>query len=281
LVDPYTRNNKMATYHSWFAIPLSRNERMPRYLHLDLSRHVMRNISRFRLRAHTLKVEAAAWLEDGSCVRDQCPGEDEHVQNEVHALLICQDHRVCELRKLFSFLFTPYLRTFQQPNPFCCNRLTTNLFMISFLSRTIEFFFFFLSLWIYLWLAETSQQPISQTTWLKVTPHCNHCICGGSSLVHVNFLFERGSCWVGVTMTASGLLNLHRCCALRSDGKSQVEAIPICGLAGHVMPCRTTAGVPLQLAAGLNTQRTFLRQGICTQKVTGSTIRAKLYHHYN
>ena len=36
-------------------------------------------------------------------------------------------------------------------------------------------FFVFLSLWIYLWLAETSQQPISQTTWLKVTPHCNHC----------------------------------------------------------------------------------------------------------
>jgi hypothetical protein len=34
---------------------------------------------------------------------------------------------------------------------------------------------FFLSFWIYLWLAETSQQPISQTTWLKVTPHCNHC----------------------------------------------------------------------------------------------------------
>jgi hypothetical protein len=25
-----------------------------------------------------------------------------------------------------------------------------------------------------LWLAVTSQQPISQTTWLKVTPHCNH-----------------------------------------------------------------------------------------------------------
>jgi len=47
--------------------------------------------------------------------------------------------------------------------------------MISFLSRTIDFFFFFLSLWSYLWLAETSQQPISQTTWLKVTPHCNHC----------------------------------------------------------------------------------------------------------
>jgi len=93
----------------------------------------------------------------------------------VHALVICQDHRVCELRKHLSFLFHLFLRTFQQPNPFCCNRSTTNLFMISFLSRTINFFFFFLSLWIYLWLAETSQQPISQTTWLKVTPHCNHC----------------------------------------------------------------------------------------------------------
>jgi hypothetical protein len=34
--------------------------------------------------------------------------------------------------------------------------------MISFLSRTLDFFSFFLSLWIYLWLAETSQQPISQ-----------------------------------------------------------------------------------------------------------------------
>jgi hypothetical protein len=46
--------------------------------------------------------------------------------------------------------------------------------MISFLSRRLDFFFFFLSIWIYLWLAETSQQPISQTTWLKVTPHCDH-----------------------------------------------------------------------------------------------------------
>ena len=91
-------NNKLATYHSWFAIPSSRNERMPnnvpQYLHLDLSKHAMRNISRFRLRAHTLKVEAAAWLEDGSCVCDQCPGEDEHVQNEVHAQFLFRATRM-------------------------------------------------------------------------------------------------------------------------------------------------------------------------------------------
>ena len=68
---------------------------------------------------------------------------------------------------IFPFCLHLFLRTFQQPNPFCCNRWsTTNLSMISFLSRTIDFFLF-LSLWIYLWLAETSQQPISQTTWLK------------------------------------------------------------------------------------------------------------------
>jgi hypothetical protein len=64
-----------------------------------------------------LKVEAAAWLEDGSCVCDQCPGIDEHVQNEVHALLFCQDHRVCELRKYFSFLFTPF-EDFSAAQPF-------------------------------------------------------------------------------------------------------------------------------------------------------------------
>ena len=42
-----------------------------------------------------------------------------------------------------------FFEDFQQPNPFCCNRSTTNLFMISFLSRTLDFFSFFLSKWIY------------------------------------------------------------------------------------------------------------------------------------
>jgi hypothetical protein len=117
-----THNNKLATYHSWFATPFSRNERMPinvpRYLHLDLSKHVKRNVSRFRLCAHTLKVEAAAWLEDGSRVCDKCPGEDEQVQNKVHALLFCQDHRVCELRKQFSFLLTPFFEDCSAAQPF-------------------------------------------------------------------------------------------------------------------------------------------------------------------
>ena len=83
--------------------------------HGDLSKHVMRNVSRL---AHTLNVYAAAWLEGGSRVCDQCPGEDEHVQNEVDALLFCLDHRVCELKKHFSFLFTPFLEDFSAAQPF-------------------------------------------------------------------------------------------------------------------------------------------------------------------
>jgi hypothetical protein len=27
----------------------------------------------------------------------------------------------------------------------------------------------------FLWLAEISQQLVNQTTWQKVSPHCNHC----------------------------------------------------------------------------------------------------------
>jgi len=85
---------------------------------------------------------------------------------------------------------------------FCCNRSTTNLFMISFLSSTPDFFFFFLSLWNYLRLAETSQQPISQTTWLKVTPHWNPLYLYYDFSFSILFLFyihlfrvSFSSCW--------------------------------------------------------------------------------------
>ena len=47
-------------------------------------------------------------------------------QNEVHALLFCQDHRVSELNISFSFCLHLNLRTSQQLAPVCCNRSTTN-----------------------------------------------------------------------------------------------------------------------------------------------------------
>ena len=122
---------------------------VPRYLHLDLSKHVMRNISRFRLRAHTLKVEAAAWLEDGSRVCDQCPGEDEHVQNEVHALLSCQDHRVCELRKHFPSCLHLSLRIYWAAKPYLLQPVNNQL-VYDFLSQQSNILFLFL--WAYVFI---------------------------------------------------------------------------------------------------------------------------------
>ena len=164
MVDPNTHNNKLATYHSWFAIPFFRDERMPinvpPYFHLDLSKHVMRNISRFRLRAHTLKVEAAAWLEDGSCVCDQCPGEDGNAQNEVHALLFCQDHRVCELRKHFSFCLHLFLRTFSSPTLFAATGQQPTVH--NFLSQQNTRLFLFLSELMDLFVAGRDQSAADQ-----------------------------------------------------------------------------------------------------------------------
>ena len=147
IVDPTMYNNKLATYHSWFALPFPSNVRMPttvpRYLHLDLPKHVLRNVSRFRLRAHTLIVEAAAWLEGSSQFCDQCPGDK--VQNEVHALLYCQNRQVCELRKYYSYLFTPFYENFSAAQPFMLHQVSNQL-VFDFLSRTLSFFSLFLIL---------------------------------------------------------------------------------------------------------------------------------------
>jgi len=65
-MNPLESDNKLVTYHSWFASPLPNLQadsrtcvRMggaplmpPRYLYLALPKHVMRNVSRLRLRTH-------------------------------------------------------------------------------------------------------------------------------------------------------------------------------------------------------------------------------------
>ncbi len=73
-MNPLKSDNKLVTYHSWFACPLldlqvdSRTRvrngggplTPPRHLHLDLPKHVMRNVSRSCLQAHTLAVESSS-----------------------------------------------------------------------------------------------------------------------------------------------------------------------------------------------------------------------------
>jgi hypothetical protein len=112
-----------------------------------------------------LKVEAAAWHKDGSCVCDQCPGEDEHVQNEVHALLICQDHRVCELRKHFSFLFSPFFEDFSAAQPFLLQQVNNQL-VHDFLSQQNNRLFLFLSELMDLFVAGRDQSAADQPNYL-------------------------------------------------------------------------------------------------------------------
>jgi len=108
-----------------------------------------------------LKVEAAAWLADGSHVCDQCHGEDEHVQNEVHALLLCQDHRVCELRKHFSFLFTPFFEDFSAAQTFLLQQVNNQL-VHDILSQQKTRLFLFLSEHMDLFVAGRDQSAADQ-----------------------------------------------------------------------------------------------------------------------
>jgi len=94
-MNPLESDNKLVTFHSWFACPLpdlQADSRIcvwnggaplvpPRYLHLDLPNHVMRNVSSFCLRAHTLAVESSIWRNgNGHC--DKCSSSCAAVQND-------------------------------------------------------------------------------------------------------------------------------------------------------------------------------------------------------
>ena len=70
----------------------------------------------------------------------------------------------------------------------------------------------FLSLWINLWLAETSQRPISQTTWLKVGPHYDHYLRNTteSLLQHVQCSPSMPTIWAHKIYTPTKLLAYRR-----------------------------------------------------------------------
>ena len=86
--NPQDTYSKLATYQSLFAVPFNLNVRvcLPRHLHLDLSQHVLPNVERFKLRAHTLKVGTAPWEHEISLLCDRCAREQ--IQDEALALLM-------------------------------------------------------------------------------------------------------------------------------------------------------------------------------------------------
>ena len=89
-----------------------------------------------------------------------------------HSLLLCQDYRVWELRKGYSYLFAPPLRTSQQPRYFRCIKSANNLIILSFLNKHQTFSLYF---WAYGFFIVACQDPSAteisrKTTWLKGKP---------------------------------------------------------------------------------------------------------------
>ena len=94
----------------------------------------------------------------------------------MHALLICQDHRVCELRKHFSFLFTPFFENFSAAQPFLPQQVNNQL-VHDFLSQQNNRLFSF-SFWAFGficgWPKPVSSRSAKQPGWRLRTPYCNH-----------------------------------------------------------------------------------------------------------
>jgi len=75
---------------------------LPRYRQLELSGHVLCNIARFCLRAHTLRIETGCWRNHNK----HCGICDLHdVQDENRVLYLCSCLEMCYLRRKFAEQF--------------------------------------------------------------------------------------------------------------------------------------------------------------------------------
>jgi len=102
------QTDKAAKYHNWFALPLRSVTvngppfSVPRYLHLDLGKQTQRNVARFRLHSHALRVETRSWEHhDGTCDKSSLQA----IQDKKHALILCPCMQMCSFRLHFASLF--------------------------------------------------------------------------------------------------------------------------------------------------------------------------------
>jgi len=70
---------------------------------LDLPQDVIHSVARFRLRAHTLRIETVTWTHNTSPNCDLCNAHD--VQDEQHVLFHCTYPHVVSLRRTYASLF--------------------------------------------------------------------------------------------------------------------------------------------------------------------------------
>jgi len=76
---------------------------------LDFPRAVIHSVARFRLCAHTLRIEIVTWTHNtsptrGSSTCDLCNAHD--VQDEQHVLFYCTHPHVVSLRKTYASLIS-------------------------------------------------------------------------------------------------------------------------------------------------------------------------------
>jgi hypothetical protein len=100
--------DSVAIYKAFFGVPFPSSVRAPmgtpHHMYLNLSRHVLRNVNRFRLRAHTLRADCAIWSrEQISPICDRCSLHED--QDEVHVLFKCSCPEACQIRRRYIELF--------------------------------------------------------------------------------------------------------------------------------------------------------------------------------
>ena len=106
--NPRTYRKKSAVYHNWFGLPLKEysesrpSARLPLYLTVNLNRKVVRDVSRFRLRAHGLKCETGLY-DRSSHICDLCDSSE--VQDELHVVYRCRCPFFVQLRQDYRHLF--------------------------------------------------------------------------------------------------------------------------------------------------------------------------------
>jgi len=95
-------------YHNWFGLSLREyseskpSARLPLYLAINLNRKVVRDVSRFRLRAHGLKCETGLY-DRGTHMCDLC--DIDEVQDEMHVVYRCTCPFLVQLRQGYSHVF--------------------------------------------------------------------------------------------------------------------------------------------------------------------------------
>jgi len=110
-IHPRERSSKCSTYHQWCALPTRRAlvkhspYTFPEYMLLDLPRDVngIHSVARFRLCAHTLRIEPVTWTHNASPTCDLCNAHD--VQDKQHVLFHCTHPHASLSEELHASLF--------------------------------------------------------------------------------------------------------------------------------------------------------------------------------